>query len=286
DLVVNNPLNFLEKNSFKLWFPIQKEAATNISHIRATDRGYHINAEIINKYKEKLLPGDIILERREWHATNIGIPGYWTHSALHIGTIEYLDKYFDALPELNGQSFSKLLEDTYPEVYEKFNQQDEKEYKYAVIESKRPGVILLSLEESTNADSIAVLRVKDFNRSDHFKIITQALEHFGKPYDFDFNFVTDNALVCSELVYKAFSGIDKFNMELSELNGRLIVSPNQFAQKFAEEYDSDKSELNLVLFLDGNEKTRIVHEKEVSEFNETWQRPKWHIAKDFIITKN
>jgi Permuted papain-like amidase enzyme, YaeF/YiiX, C92 family len=285
NLIADKPLNLFEKKSFELWFPVQKEFATNISYIKATNREYHIKAEVINQHREKLLPGDIILERREWHATNIGIPGYWTHSALYIGTIEYLNNYFKDLPELEDSSFEDFLKKDFPDVYDKFKTQDEDEYKYAVIESKRPGVILLSLEESTNADSIAVLRVKKANRSDHFKIVTQALKYFGKPYDFNFDFITDNALVCSELVYKAFAGIDGFTITPSEFNGRLIVSPNQFAQKFAKEYDTEESDFELILFLDGNEKTGVVHEKEVDEFNTTWERPKWHIAKDFVNTK-
>jgi hypothetical protein len=281
-LIAEKPLNFLEKSSFKLWFPIQKQSAIQISYIRTTSRDYHIDAKLIGGFKDRFEPGDIMLERREWHATNVGIPGFWTHSALYIGTLEMLNSYFENLPELNGKSFSELVRADYPEVYNKFQELDENGYKYEVIESKRPGVILMSLAASTNADSLAVLRVKNTDRSDRFKIVTQALSHFGKPYDFDFNFVTDNSLVCSELVFKAFQDISELNISPQEFNGRPIVSPNQFAEKFDNDLKKGRSELELALFLDGNEKTGEATEKGSEAFRETWKRPKWHIAKDFV----
>lgn len=281
-LLSNKPLEVLEKNSFNLWFPIQKESTRALSYIRTTTRDYHIDPSTIGKYKNYLQPGDILLERREWHATNVGIPGYWTHAALYIGTIDEVEEYFADIPELSGQSFDSYLKNNYPEAYEQFKNLHEDGYSRSVIESKRPGVILMSLEASTNADALGVLRVKNISRSEQFKVITQALNYLGKPYDFDFNFVTDNALVCSELVYKAYSGIDKLSIELSEVNGRLVVSPNQLAEKFDKEFDDEGSELELVLFLDGNEKERRVFEKGSDEFRHTWTRPKWQIAKDFI----
>lgn len=282
DLISNKPLNFLERNSFNLWFPIQKQFAVQISYVRTANRDYHITPEQISGYRDKLLPGDILLERREWHATNVGIPGFWTHSALYIGTLDYLDKYFEDLPTLSGKKFSEFLEENYSEAFEGMSRLDENNYKYSVIESKRPGVIFMSLEESANADSLGVLRVKGMNLEERFRIITQAINHIGKPYDFDFNFVTDSALVCSELVYKAYQDIENLNIEPQILNGRPIVSPNDFAEKFDSEFGSNSSEMELVLFLDGNEKEGVAIEKGAEEFVKSWKRPKWHIAKDFL----
>ncbi len=281
-LVAKKPLNFLEKNSAKLWFPIQKQSAIQISYVRTTNRDYHISPEYIKQHKDKFLPGDILLERREWHATNVGIPGFWTHTALHIGTLDYLDEYFVDLSSLEGLKFSDYLEKENVAAYAAFKGGDEDGFPYAVIESKRPGVVLMSLEGSANADSLGVLRVKNLDKEKHFKIIMQALQHLGKPYDYDFNFVTDDALVCSELVYKAYQDIEELSIEPQEFNGRPIVSPNEFAEKYADELDSDESEMTLVLFLDGNEKKKSVIEKGEEEFAASWDRPKWHIVNDYI----
>jgi hypothetical protein len=282
DLIADKPLSFLERNSHKLWFPVLKQSAIQISYVRTSSRDYHINAKQIKQYRETLLPGDIMLERREWHATNVGIPGFWTHSALYIGTLDYLDTHFENIPALGDKKFSEFLKDKNPEAYKTMMSSDEDGYKYSVIESKRPGVVLMSLEDSTNADSLGIIRVKGLDKNKQFLIVTQAITHLGKPYDYDFNFVTDDALVCSELIYKAYQDISELSIEPQEFNGRPIVSPNQFAEKFTHELGTDSAETELILFLDGNEKEGVAAESSAQEFANTWKRPKWHIANDFV----
>lgn len=280
-LVAKKPLNFIEKSSVKLWFPIQKRFTHDISFVRATNRNYHITPEIIGEHADKLLPGDIFLQRREWHATNVGIPGFWTHSALHIGKLSQLDEYFAEIPALKETTFSAYIEKKFPEAYAQWSTKNDDGFFPAVIESKRPGVIMLSLEESARADGMVALRPKNLTKNDQFKIITQALPHLGKPYDYDFNFVTDNEFVCSELIYKSYTDISQLNLKLHDFNGRPIITPNEIAQKFAHEYETPQAELDLIFFLDGNEKQKTVNEKSAEEFLTTWQRPKWHAVSDF-----
>mgnify|MGYP006281479965 CR=1 FL=1 len=281
-LIAKKPLDFLENNSFKLWFPLQKKVAINLSYIKTTTRDYHIDSELINKYRNKLLPGDIMLERREWHATNVAIPGYWTHSALHLGTIEEMNSYFKGLSQLEGRSFKEFFKEKYPEAFKEFKKKNDQDQVRSVIESKRPGVIFRSLEGSAHADSLAVLRVNNLDPSERFKVVTQALSYWGKPYDFNFDFVTDNALVCSELIYKAYFDIPNLTVELKDFNGRLVYSPNDFAEKFSQEFGKNDAELELVLFLDGNEESKVATEKNEEVFKDSWKRPKWHIMKDFV----
>lgn len=274
-LVVKNPLHILKRRSFKLWFPIQKNIAKGLSYIRMTRRDYLIKSSDIKPYISKFEPGDIFLERREWHATNVGIPGYWTHSALYLGTPEELDEYF-------GEKISEIIEEKFPMVYKAMRTLDKDGEPMRIIEANRQGVILNSVEMSTRVDSIGVVRVTHISKADKRTVVLNALPHFGKGYDYDFDFTTDKNVVCSEVLYRAYIDAPHLHLKLNNLNGRLIFSPNSFVKKFDEECEKKKPELEFVLFLDGNEKTKKITERTQEEFRESWKRPKWHIVKDHL----
>lgn len=270
-----NPLNILERELFSLWFPVQKNIAVQMSHIRATDRDYFITPEQLASQRSKLQPGDILLERRNWHITNVGIPGFWPHAALYVGTVEEMDAHFDGFAALGGVSMSDYLQKEFPETYASFVEAHADGFPHAVIEAKRPGVILNSLEESANADALAVLRLRA-DKQAQFDAVVYAFSQVGKPYDFDFDFATDNSMVCSELVYKAYKQSPLFPPQRT-LNGRQIISPNDLAELFSKQYNSNTQHFDLILFLDSDESTGKAVEKDVDAFLPTWERPKWYL---------
>jgi len=47
-----------------------------------------ISSENIADIQTQIEPADIFFQRREWYLTNAGIPGYWTHAALYVGSPE------------------------------------------------------------------------------------------------------------------------------------------------------------------------------------------------------
>ena len=55
-------------------------------------------------------------------------------------------------------------------------------------------------------------------------MITRALGHEGKPYDFDFDFTRSDRLVCTEVVYRAYEGIGGIQFELTRRAGRWTLS--------------------------------------------------------------
>ena len=56
------------------------------------------------------------------------------------------------------------------------------------------------------------------------RVITRALGHEGKPYDFDFDFTRSDRLVCTEVVYRAYEGIGDVQFELTRRAGRWTLS--------------------------------------------------------------
>jgi RNAse (barnase) inhibitor barstar len=275
-IFVQNPLESLERAAFFSWYPLQKNVALQLSLIRTTDRDFFIPTHALKNYKQKLMPGDILLERRNWFMSNIGIPGFWPHVAFFIGTLEDIDKTFSGIDMLAGKVPSAYLKEKFPLPCESMAQQDEYGFPKSVIEALKNGIVLTSFEHSGNADYLAVLRPR-LSMEQKFKAIIRALGYYGRPYDYNFDFATDNALVCSELVYKAFEDSGNLSLQPVTMNGRTIIPPNLIAQKFDELFTKDTRQFDLILYLEGNEKQESFFQRDVSDFRKTWQYPKWDI---------
>lgn len=264
---IDNPLDILEETAiYVCWFPLQKNIALQLSYIRTTKRDYHITPELIEQNKSIMEPGDILFERRNWHMTNVGIPGFWTHTALYVGTTDELADYF-------GQYKLKSLKTTYPEIYSKLSSNDTNNYPFAVIEAIRPGVILQSLEKSANCDYLAAVRPK-LNKEQKWDAIMNAFSHYKKPYDMNFDFNTDTELVCSELIYKSYMPVKSDMFEIAIINGRPLLPPNEMAKQVIE-----NSQFETILFIDSSEQEQKAFSN-TANFSSTPQRAKWDIMQE------
>lgn len=269
----------IERDMFDAWLPIQKNTASLMGRIHISPRHEKfITFEQIDEMKKRLEPGDIMVQRRNWYGSNIGIPGFWPHAALYTGRLEDMDKYFEEIFPIEGYNdLVSYIENKYPKAYKKFTKQDEHGFYNAVIEGKAPGVILQPLEISAYADYIGVMRPR-LEKLDKFKAIMRAFSNYGKPYDYDFDFDTKDFFVCSELVWDAYlpaEGKNGLNFNVSIISGRKIVTATDMVKKFVDEYESDIQELDFVYFLDGNEKLSKAFLKGEEEFLKTWERPKY-----------
>lgn len=272
-LLITNPRDIFEKRVFTAWFPFQKEVALQVGGIRSPTHEYQIGTKTINKHLDLLRPGDIIIERRSWKMSNVSIPGFWTHMAFYTGTPDEIDQYFAGLPLLEGKKPTEYLAENHPTACRELTASDENGHPHAVIEALSPGVVFNSPQFTFNADYVAVLRPR-LSRSTKFESLCEAISHYGKPYDFNFNFATDNQMVCSELVYKALSGLPRIDLTPQRLNGRLMLTPNSFAKLFDREYGKPDAQFDFVLFLD-SDKQGAITAKDAASFRKTWQRPKW-----------
>jgi uncharacterized protein YycO len=163
-----------------------------------------------------------------------------------------------------------------PSAWDQFIKPDSNGDTYRIIEAKRPGVIFTTAEDSLHADSIAVLRVNT-SLENRFTAVQSAFKNYGKPYDYNFDFLSDDAFVCSELIFKVYRHVAGLNLELRRLNDKLIYFPNNFAQRYSTDLDSDEQAFKLVTFYDGSEQMQKSIKKDDTEFAETYKRPKWFV---------
>lgn len=280
-----NMMKFAEVIIAEALFPIQKAIGKCFEPMVLTKRKYHIKPSDLKPHKNKLKPGDIFLERREWEVSNFGIPGYWTHTAIYLGTLKEIDHYFKdkKVTGLKGMSFSNYIKKYYPKAFKKWSGKDTHDFEYRVIEAKGEGVIFTSLEFSAGADALAVLRSKKINPQTRFQIIIQALDNYNKPYDFDFNFATHHDVMCSELVYRSYLNTGLINFVLTDFGGRIYFTPNHLIEQFDQYCGTKNAELDFVLFLDGHEKTKEVAVLGEKQLRASWQRSMWQVAKELLM---
>ena len=271
DLFVRNPLDRLERAAFETMLPIQKKVAVQMSYIRTARRDYLITPELLDQYIDRLEPGDILLQRRNWHMTNIGIPGFWPHAALYVGTPDELAAYFSEL-DLDPL---ETLKSRCPNAYSMLMKNDSDGFPMRVIEAIRPGVVLQSLQTSARCDYLGVVR-PNLSKAEKFNALLEAFSQYGKPYDLNFDFATDNELVCSELVYKAYQSAANLPLIPDVINGRLLLPPNRLAAETAAHMGTEDA-FSFVLFLDAVEKKDEIVERGKTEFCQSWWRPKWDI---------
>lgn len=273
-----NGLDILKQKTFDVWFPLQKGAANIIGDIRFTQRAKNfITPAHIKTLKSRLEPGDIMVQRRNWNLSNVSIPGFWPHVALYIGTKEDFINFFvidNQVKELVGKAgITAYLKQRYPLLWS-----DYKGYK-TVIEALASGIILNTMEKSACADYLGIIRPR-LSKKDRFLALCEAFSHYKKPYDFNFDFITDSALVCSELVYKAYlpaQNKEGLDLPLISYAGRTLLSPNSIVETCDKQYNTLSQQLDFVCFIDYDLRTGCVKDSTLEEFRRSWRRPKWDI---------
>lgn len=277
--------------SFGAWFPVQKNVAEWMGDTRVYRLKNHlISKEQIAEMHKAMEPGDIIVARHNWYLSNIGLPGFWPHAELYIGSPTEIATYLDvpevteALEkEMKGKKFSEHLAATFPKIWKKY-QETEHGHPYRVLEAISEGVVLSTLEHGAGADYVGVLRPKR-DKVEKARAIIRAFEYYGRPYDFNFDFLTDESLVCTELVYKAWEPSKKKKgvpFEMIEVMGRNTLPANDLVRQFAEQLElpEEKRSLEFVYFLDGHERAKGAIVANEESFKVSHLRPKWDIMQD------
>lgn len=170
----------------------------------------------------QMKPLDVLLEKTPFRLTDRFIPGHWGHVAIWIGSKEQLQSegLWDLITNENTQpAWRNMSPKKRERIVEALSKGE------VILEALRPGVQLNSLEHFLNIDDFLVLRPDYIQNNPQRKaeLIAQALTHFEKDYDFNFDVKTADKIVCSELAYWVFSDI-KWHTE--HKLGRDSISPD------------------------------------------------------------
>ena len=151
---------------------------------------------------EILAPGDVVITRHATALTNLFLPGFWPHAALYIGT--------PSQRQAAGVSIDS-------------NKEQLHEDGICFLEAKKDGVRLRPIEDTLAVDFFVVLRPM-LGADSIGTAIDRALQHEGKMYNFDFDFFNSDRMVCTEVVYRAYDGIEDVRFPLTDRAGRKTLS--------------------------------------------------------------
>jgi len=245
-----------------VWTPVpQTLAAVGGGPEKPAPRPSFISKAQVARVRTMLQPGDVIFERRDWALSNVGLPGFWPHVAMYVGTPEERRRLF-------GEDFEQRLRARNAKAY------DSRFSRATVVEAIGEGVVTSTFEHTADADWVAIVR-PSLASDRKAEAIARAFAYVGRPYDFEFDFATDDRIVCTELIYKAYEGATHF--PVMRLAGRSVTPANDFVRWFDEQFDG-KRELEFVAFLDGHAHSKSAREAGLSEFRSSWKRPRWHGA--------
>jgi len=294
-LFAGNAADVVKDSSAHALFPVQKDFAEWMGDTRVARIGQPLVTadDVTTRVLPKLQPGDVIVTRQNWFLSNIGLPGFWPHAELFVGTAKELSTSFDLDPAVSewtkaqkerAATFSELLQRRYPAKWKVYAEGADFQghAPIRVIESISEGVSFTATEHAFGVDYLGALRPR-LSQLEKAKAIERAFKYQGRPYDFDFDFFSDATLVCTELVYKAYQPAPEQQMkglsiELVDVAGRRTLPANEIVKLFDAEAGKADRQLDFVLFLDASEKDKKAFERDEAAFRATWKRLKWDVA--------
>ncbi|MEW5737498.1 MAG: YiiX/YebB-like N1pC/P60 family cysteine hydrolase [Myxococcota bacterium] len=292
-LFAGNAADLVKDTSAHAIFPVQKDFAEWAGDTRVARIGKPLVTpdDVTKLVLPKLQPGDIIVTRQNWFLSNLGLPGFWPHAELFVGTAKELSQAFDLDPDVSAwtksqkekaANFTELLQKRYPAKWKAYaeGQDFQGHGPIRVIESISEGVSFTAVEHAFGVDYLGAMRPRR-PAVEKAKAIERAFHYQGRPYDFDFDFFSDATLVCTELVYKAYqpsAELKGFSIELVDVAGRRTLPANEIVKRFDAEADLPTRQLDFVLFLDAHEKDKKAFANDEKAFRASFKRLKWDVA--------
>jgi hypothetical protein len=219
----------LKANVQQTAYETQTFVSMMVAHVRVPLQGVGFTPETVRQsIQPKLKPGDILLTRRDGYLSNTFLPGFWGHAALYVGRPDEIRALGDD-PALDA-------------AVARLQGNDRDGFPFAAVEAIGEGVRLSSAEFALHANSLAVLRPKLSNEQIRTAII-RAIELRGVPYDFSFDFSSQDKIICTELVYRAYA--PSLDVPFEEVMGRKTLKPDAMLKEL---FASAKPRADLVLY--------------------------------------
>lgn len=224
------------------FYPIKSGVCAWAGDTRILNADNTISNKELEKLQELLQPGDLIINRKDYYVSNYAIPGFWTHASLYVGTDQERKNFFandeDCKDWVKSYGFgsgelSELLNVSFND---KFSVKYKLWQQNSIVESIGKGVIISSFEEGASKDGIVIFR-PNVSKLEIAKGVYNAFEMVSKPYDYNFDFSTDNAIACTELIYKAFEGCELF--PVNELLGNSFTTAHDITEYYVNKDDGD-----------------------------------------------
>ncbi len=237
-----------------------------------------ISVKQLEQLRASIKPGDIFLNRSDYYLSNIGIPGFWTHSGFYIGDSNERNNFFSndsicsewvkSMGEESG-NLEKLLNSQFQE---KYLIHIGNEPCRPIIESLSEGVVLSFFTDAAAKDGIVALRPK-VTKLEVTKAIYHAFELLDRPYDFNFDFSTDTLIACTELIYRIYEDSKLFAID--ELFGKPFCTANEIAMHYDSNFDAGNLKLEMIFLFDGEDVYTAKSKKGQQIFRESWQESLW-----------
>ena len=287
---VDSDLDQLRRGVRRRWYPAQSRVAEWMGDTRLRRIGrYLITPAQLDVLRRELQPGDVLLSRKNWYLSNVALPGFWPHAILYVGRPDQLGEYFD-VPEVRGLvgelsgtpgRLDHYLRQRWPTHWQALVEGQEGR-PGEVMEAISEGVVFNTLEHAAG-DYLVALR-PELGRRAKAQALLGAFRHAGKPYDFDFDFATEHALVCTELVWRAYRpATDKpgLHFQLVRAVGRWTLPANEIARQFSQANPSGGGTgLSFVYFLDGREHAGHAVISDEASFRASHRRLQWDILQE------
>lgn len=271
----------------RAWYPAQREVAAAMGDTRARRIGWYlIPDEQQAQAMELAEPGDVLLSRKNWYLSNAGLPGFWPHALLYLGTPEELKSWSDDpeiiawIAEESGMALDLpgLLARRHPAAWARYASTEDG-HPHVVIEAISEGVSFSTMPHAAG-DYLAGLRPR-LSKKARAQAIVAAFSHLDKPYDFDFDFATDAALVCTELVWRSYRpgpGKEGFELPLVRLAGRMTLPANEVALLYQRQAGQPDRLFDFVFFIDASERERRTWLSDEAGFRESPARSRLDVA--------